>query len=146
MPCTAGRAPGTSRCTPCRHLLIRTIALECGYSSASLSERIYSGPDRAGILIYTAVPDAEGTLGGLVSLAEPEPLTRIMDRARRDALHCSSDPLCAERLPSVPADFLHGAACHACLFVSETTCERGNRFLDRRFIVPVDPQFPALIP
>ena len=124
------------------HLLIRTIALECGYSSASLSERIYSGPDRAGILIYTAVPDAEGTLGGLVSLAEPEPLTRIMHRARRDALRCSSDPLCAERLPAFPADFLHGAACHACLFVSETTCERGNRFLDRRFIVPVDPKFP----
>ncbi len=128
------------------HLLIRTIALECGYSSASLSERIYSAPDRAGILIYTAVPDAEGTLGGLVSLAEPEPLTRILDRARRDALRCSSDPLCAERLPSFPADFLHGAACHACLFVSETTCERGNRFLDRRFIVQVDPKFPALIP
>jgi len=128
------------------HLLIRTIALECGYSSASLSERIYSGQDRAGILIYTAVPDAEGTLGGLVSLAEQEPLTRIMERARRDAMRCSSDPLCAERLPKYPADFLHGAACHACLFVSETTCERGNRFLDRRFVVPVDPEFRALIP
>ena len=128
------------------HLLIRTIALECGYSSASLSERIYSGPERSGILIYTAVPDAEGTLGGLVSLAEPEPLTRIAGRALRDALRCSSDPLCAERLPMAPADFLHGAACHACLFVSETTCERGNRFLDRRFVVPIDAEFPALIP
>lgn len=106
------------------HLLIRTIALECGYSSASLSERIYSGPERSGILIYTAVPDAEGTLGGLVSLAEQEPLTRVVERALRDALRCSSDPLCAERLPMAPADFLHGAACHACLFVSETTCER----------------------
>jgi hypothetical protein len=128
------------------HLLIRTIALECGYSAASLSERIYAGPDRAGILIYTAVPDAEGTLGGLVSLAEPEPLTRIVERARRDALRCSSDPLCAERLPAEHDDFLHGAACHACLFVSETTCERGNRFLDRRFAVRIDPQFPALLP
>lgn len=128
------------------HLLIRTIALECGYSSASLSERIYSGPERSGILIYTAVPDAEGTLGGLVSLAEQEPLTRIVERALRDALRCSSDPLCAERLPMAPADFLHGAACHACLFVSETTCERGNRFLDRRFVVPIDAKFPALIP
>ncbi len=38
------------------------------------------------------------------------------------------------------------AACHACLFVSETTCERGNRFLDRRFVVPIDAEFPALIP
>ena len=128
------------------HLLIRAIALECGYSSASLSERIYSSPDRAGILIYTAVPDAEGTLGGLVSLAEGEPLTRIMRRALRDARRCSSDPLCAERLPKAPADFLHGAACHACLFVSETTCERGNRFLDRRFIVPIGDPALALVP
>lgn len=123
------------------HLLIRTIALECGYSSASLSERIYAGTDedpRAGILIYTAVPDAEGTLGGLVSQAEPERLVQLTRRALGDALRCSSDPLCAERLPQPPADFLHGAACHVCLFVSETTCERGNRFLDRRFVVPVD--------
>jgi hypothetical protein len=132
------------------HLLIRTIALECGYSSASLSERIYAGteqdPRRAGILIYTAVPDAEGTLGGLVSLAEPDALVRLTRRALRDAMHCSSDPLCAERLPHDPAEFLHGAACHVCLFVSETTCERGNRFLDRRFVVPIgDPEL-ALFP
>jgi hypothetical protein len=128
------------------HLLIRTIALECGYNAASLSERIYSGPGRAGILIYTAVPDAEGTLGGLVSLAEREPLERLVRRALTDARRCSSDPLCAERLPQAPADFLHGAACHVCLFVSETTCERGNRFLDRRFIVPIDNPDLVLLP
>ncbi|MGH3795835.1 MAG: DrmB family protein [Pseudonocardiaceae bacterium] len=123
------------------HLLIRTIALDCGYSSASLSERIYAGTEddpRTGILIYTAVPDAEGTLGGLVSQAEPDRLVHLTRRALRDATRCSSDPLCAERLPQPPADFLHGAACHVCLFVSETTCERGNKFLDRRFIVPID--------
>ncbi|ATL31061.1 DUF1998 domain-containing protein [Streptomyces formicae] len=123
------------------HLLIRAISLNCGYSSASLSERIYAGREddpRTGILIYTAVPDAEGTLGGLASLAEPEAFTRIVRRALADARRCSSDPLCAERLPHPPhEDFLHGAACHVCLFVSETTCERGNRFLDRRFIVPI---------
>lgn len=130
------------------HLLIRTIALECGYSSASLSERIYAGDDddpRGGILVYTAVPDAEGTLGGLVSLAEEEPLTRLTRRALADAMHCSSDPLCAERLPQYPMDSLHGAACHVCLFVSETTCERGNRFLDRRFVVPIDDPDLALL-
>ncbi|WP_438387937.1 DrmB family protein [Actinopolyspora saharensis] len=123
------------------HLLIRTIALECGYSSANLSERIYAGTEddpRSGILLYTAVPDAEGTLGGLVSQAEPDRLVRLTRRALADARRCSSDPLCAERLPQPPADFLHGAACHVCLFVSETTCERGNRFLDRRFVVPID--------
>lgn len=132
------------------HLLIRTIALECGYGSASLSERIYAGTDedpRSGILIYTAVPDAEGTLGGLVALAESHSWERIVRRAWKDALRCSSDPLCAERLPHDGADFLHGAACHACMFVSETTCERGNRFLDRRFIVPIgDDHKLALIP
>lgn len=132
------------------HLLIRTISLECGYSSASLSERIYSGtdddPHRSGILIYTAVPDAEGTLGGLVSLAEPDQLVRLTRRALADARHCSSDPLCAERLPQAPADFLHGAACHVCLFVSETTCERGNKFLDRRFVVPIGDPDLALYP
>jgi hypothetical protein len=133
------------------HLLIRTIALECGYSAASLGERIYARPPddgdpRAGILIYTAVPDAEGTLGGLVSLAEPEPLERLVRRALSDARRCSSDPLCAQRLPQKPADFLHGAACHVCLFVSETTCERGNRFLDRRFVVPIDDPKLALVP
>ncbi|MQA77391.1 MAG: DUF1998 domain-containing protein [Streptosporangiales bacterium] len=125
------------------HLMIRTIALECGYNSASLSERIYAGDDddpRGGILIYTAVPDAEGTLGGLVALAEPEPLVRLTMRALIDARTCSSDPLCAERLPHQSDDFLHGAACHVCLFVSETTCERGNRFLDRRFVVPIGDQ------
>ncbi|GGZ46646.1 DrmB family protein [Streptomyces rochei] len=122
------------------HALIRTIALECGYSSASLAERIYAGDDehpRTGILLYTAVPDSEGTLGGLVALAESTHFDRIVRRALKDAARCSSDPLCSERLPRSPADYLHGAACHACLFVSETTCERGNRFLDRRFLVPL---------
>jgi hypothetical protein len=131
------------------HMLIRAIALECGYNAASLSERIYAGTDenpRSGLLIYTAVPDSEGTLGGLVSLGEPTELDRIFRRALHDAQHCSSDPLCSERSPQPPAaDFLHGAACHVCLFVSETTCERGNRFLDRRFVVPVgDPDLALL--
>lgn len=117
------------------HLLIRAISLECGYNAASLSERVYDdGGDRAGILIYTAVPDAEGSLGGLVSLAEGPMLTRIAGKAFDDAKHCSGDPVCADHLPDDPADTLHGAACHACLFVSETACERGNRFLDRRFV------------
>lgn len=132
------------------HLLIRTIALECGYNAASLAERIYAGADatgpRAGILIYTAVPDADGTLGGLVSLAEQATWRRITTRALTEAMHCSCDPLCAERLPSRAEDFLHGAACHACLFASETSCERGNRFLDRRFVVPIDDPSLALLP
>ena len=56
------------------HALMRQIALECGYTAASLRERLYCrsvgqehGP-MAGILIYTAASDSEGTLGGLVQL------------------------------------------------------------------------------
>ena len=131
------------------HLLIRTIALDCGYNSASLSERVYAGTEedpRGGILIYTAVPDAEGTLGGLVSQAEPDRLPYLVRKALAGAMHCSSDPLCSERLPRAQADFLHGAACHVCLFVSETTCEHGNRFLDRRFVVPIGDPDLALYP
>jgi hypothetical protein len=30
---------------------------------------------------------------------------------------------------------LHGAACHACLFAPETSCERGNKYLDRSVLV-----------
>jgi hypothetical protein len=132
------------------HLLIQRIAMECGYSSASLAERIYTGTEedpQAGILLYTAAPDSEGTLGGLVALAEPETLARLLHGALDDARHCSSDPLCAERLPQDTEDFLHGAACHICLFVSETTCERGNRFLDRRLLAHIDEnQNIALLP
>lgn len=128
------------------HMLIRQVSLDCGYSSASLTERIYCGTHEepaAGILIYTAAPDSEGTLGGLVAQGEPERLERLLQRAFEAARWCSSDPLCAEREPADPEEFVNGAACHACLFLSETTCERGNRFLDRSLVVPVG-QDPAL--
>ncbi len=116
------------------HMLIRQAALECGYSSASLRERIYLGtPDAptAGVLISTAASDSEGTLGGLVALGEPHHLERLLRQALEDAERCSSDPLCAEHIPIYPSTALHAAACHACLFASETSCEAGNRWLDR---------------
>ncbi len=119
------------------HLIINGVALDCGYSAASIRERIYSsdeamhGEPMAGILLYTAAPDAEGTLGGLVSLAEPERLGRILDQARERACICASDPMCAEHVPSEHDPSQHGAACHACLFLPETSCECGNRYLDR---------------
>jgi hypothetical protein len=120
------------------HLLIRQVALECGYSSASIRERLYVGtPDRptAGLLLSTASNDSEGTLGGLVALADPRFLGRLLDAALEDARTCSSDPLCAERVPEAPSDQLHVAACHACLFASETSCESGNRWLHRAVLV-----------
>ncbi|TVZ00013.1 DUF1998 domain-containing protein [Trebonia kvetii] len=116
------------------HMLMRQVALECGYSSASLRERIYLGTPSspaAGVLISTAASDSEGTLGGLVALGERRYLERILRQALDDASQCSSDPLCAEHVPEFPSAVLHNAACHACLFASETSCEAGNRWLDR---------------
>jgi hypothetical protein len=116
------------------HMLIRQAALECGYSSASIRERVYIGTPAAptaGVLLSTAASDSEGTLGGLVALGQARYLKRLLDQAFEDALHCSSDPLCAEHVPIDPSSALHGAACHACLFASETSCETNNRWLDR---------------
>jgi hypothetical protein len=120
------------------HVLIREFSLEAGYGAASLKERLYvaGGEDpMAGMLLYTAAPDSEGTLGGLVSLGEPENLSRLLTQGLERSGLCTSDPLCAEHDPAGD-DSLHGAACHACLFVSETSCERGNRYLDRTLLVP----------
>jgi len=119
------------------HALIRELALECGYGASSIRERIYAArpdaPEMAGILLYTAAPDSEGTLGGLVSLGEPDLLGRLLTQALERARLCSSDPLCSEH--EAAGDSVHHAACHACQFASETSCERGNRFLDRAAMV-----------
>jgi hypothetical protein len=123
------------------HALMRQMTLECGYNAASLKERIYSkrpeeeGGPMAGILIYTAAPDSEGTLGGLVSLGEPKTLSHHIDQALEQMRLCASDPLCAEHTPFQGATSLHWAACHACLFSPETSCERGNKYLDRAVLI-----------
>lgn len=122
------------------HLLIRQVSLECGYSSASIHERLYLGDPAqrtAGILLTTAASDSEGTLGGLVALGQARHLGRLLDHAFDDAERCSSDPLCAEHVPRPPGDTLHAAACHACLFTSETSCETNNRWLDRAVLVDI---------
>jgi hypothetical protein len=122
------------------HALIRQVSIECGYSMASIRERIYSSApgtplSMAGVLIYTAATDSEGTLGGLVSLGRPMEFGRHLDGALENLQLCSSDPLCAESTPEQQFLALHGAACHACLFAPETSCERGNRYLDRSVLV-----------
>lgn len=120
------------------HALMRQLSLECGYAAASIAERIYSSssqaddqPSMAGILIYTSAPDSEGTLGGLVNLGETETLGMHIMHALESAQLCANDPLCAEHAPSRQGHTIHAAACHACLFSPETSCERGNRYLDR---------------
>jgi hypothetical protein len=119
------------------HVLIRELALECGYNTASIRERIYSDSapanPMAGILLYTAAADSDGTLGGLVELGRPDNLGRLIGQALRRASICSSDPLCSEHDATADRS-LHGAACHGCSFVAETSCEKGNRYLDRALV------------
>jgi len=121
------------------HLLIRELALDCGYNAASIRERVYAdtedGKSQAGILIYTAAADSDGTLGGLVDLGKPENLGHLLRQALDRAKICPSDPLCAEHNPRADSS-LHAASCHACSFVSETSCECGNRYLDRALVIP----------
>ena len=134
------------------HALIREMAMYSGYGAASISERLYAWkeeeregaprrPSAAGMLLVTTASDSDGTLGGLVSLSEPATLQWIVRRALARLGRCSSDPVCARRIPQDPEDFLHGAACHCCVMASETSCERANRFLDRRLVVPIPGEF-----
>lgn len=121
------------------HVLIRELAFECGYNAASLKERIYAHGDEyhpmAGVLIYTAANDTDGTLGGLVELGYGKALGRVLAKALRRAMRCSADPLCADHQPALDGS-LHLAACHSCTFLAETSCERGNTYLDRALLVP----------
>ncbi|MYD63539.1 MAG: DUF1998 domain-containing protein [Gemmatimonadetes bacterium] len=129
------------------HLLINQLCFECGYGSASLRERIYCDEEdrsypMSGVLIYTASGDSEGTLGGLVRQGEQGRLERVLIRALRTALWCSSDPTCVESSGQGP-DSCNLAACHACALLPETSCEEGNRLLDRVLVVG-SPQQPEL--
>jgi Domain of unknown function (DUF1998) len=117
------------------HLLITAVALECGYAASSIRERIYVTRGGCGILLYTGTPDSEGTLGGLVQVGRriEHYLHAALDLGRL----CSNDPVCAQHRPDNVNEerFLHGAACHGCLLIAETSCERRNEYLDRALVV-----------
>jgi hypothetical protein len=119
------------------HLLINQLIYECGYGSASLRERLYAsdGEDpMAGILIYTAAGDSEGTMGGLVRMGRAGRLEGVIRRALERARWCSTDPVCIES-PGQGPDSCNLAACHSCSLLPETSCEEQNRLLDRGLVV-----------
>lgn len=121
------------------HLFIKQLSFECGYNIASLRERIYCGEEEdgkemAGIFIYTASGDSEGTLGGLVRQGYPDSFGRIFHKAIESAKMCSNDPVCILS-HGQGRDSLNLAACHACVLIPETSCEEFNVFLDRGIVV-----------
>jgi hypothetical protein len=119
------------------HALMRQLTLDCGYSSTALRERLYVSDDSnsmAGLLVYTATTDDDGTLGGLQRQGDPARIGRTVTAAIQSQAWCSSDPLCIEDMLA-PHDGLSLAACHACVLAPETACEEYNRFLDRAMLV-----------
>jgi hypothetical protein len=131
-------APETILVHTVSHLLIRQLAFECGYDSASIRERLYvsgsQSTQMSGLLLYTASGDSEGTLGGMVRLGEPGRLDHTLRAAMRNASICSSDPLCMES-EGQGLYSLNLSACHACSLLPETSCEEGNLLLDRALAI-----------
>jgi len=129
------------------HLIIRQLVFDSGYGTASLRERLYldaTGPTpRYGVLIYTAAGDSEGTMGGLVSLAEGNSFELLFANALESARWCSTDPICLELGGKGQGpDLCNLAACHTCALLPETACEDMNKFLDRGLLIgtPDSPQ------
>ena len=119
------------------HAFINELALECGYSSSSIRERLYvgeQGSSMCGFLVYTSAPDADGTLGGLSRQGRSPRMATTLQRAIRGLEWCSSDPLCSDGLASF-SDSSNLAACHTCSFLPETSCETFNKYLDRNLVV-----------
>lgn len=121
------------------HLLINQLSFDCGYGSSSIRERIYcekSGNNfnMHGLLIYTASGDSEGSLGGLVRQGEHGRVEDTIVNAIKNALWCTSDPICIQSAGQGP-ESLNLAACHNCALLPETCCEHGNRLLDRGVVV-----------
>ena len=122
------------------HLLIRQLSEECGYNASSITERIYStyiddSRDMYGVLIYLATSDSEGSLGGLISIAnDSSRLRAILLNMLHKARWCSADPLCSSSKKQ-GFNSLNYAACHDCVLLPETSCEFRNVLLDRASIV-----------
>ena len=122
------------------HLLITELIFSCGYSSASLRERLYVSSDcgraMGGLLLYTAAGDSEGTLGGLVRMAKQDNLRSVFISAISNARWCSTDPVCMDAGEKGQGpDSCNLAACHGCALLPETSCEEFNRFLDRGLVI-----------
>lgn len=123
------------------HCLITALSCESGYSNASIRERIYcqkyideNPPQMAGVLIYTASGDAEGSLGGLVRQGLPGRIESVIKRAISEAKWCAADPVCIQSTGQGQYG-CNLAACHNCALLPETSCENKNMLLDRGLLI-----------
>ncbi len=123
------------------HCLINALANDSGYSNSSIREKIYcckylddDNSQMAGVLIYTASGDSEGSLGGLVRQGRPGKIEHVIKRALHEAQWCAADPVCIQS----DGQGQYGcnlAACHNCTLLPETSCENKNMLLDRGLMI-----------
>jgi hypothetical protein len=73
-------------------------------------------------------------LGGLVQAGRR--IARFVHVALELGSLCSNDPVCGQHDPEnvLEGRMLHGAACHGCVLIAETSCEQTNDFLDRALV------------
>ena len=123
------------------HVLIREVAAVSGYSEASIRERIYSGNGYNGVLLYTATPSSDGSLGGLVRQGSTKNFANLIKKSIQKSTRCSRDPFCAEdpvglsQANTIPLySRVNASACYGCVLLPETSCENVNRLLDRRLL------------
>jgi len=121
------------------HLLLKTLAVDSGYTAASIRERVYidlqRDPPEGAVILYSSQPGADGTLGGL--LAQAARFEQILERSLEMAHACSNDPLCFQQ--RFDRGQFAGASCYGCVQVSETSCEHRNLWLDRHVILEEGP-------
>ena len=123
------------------HCIITALANQSGYSNASIREKIYCSKllsdsmiEMAGVLIYTASGDSEGSLGGLVRQGQPGRIEQIIRAAISEARWCAADPVCIQS-NGQGQDGCNLAACHNCALLPETSCENQNKYLDRGLLI-----------
>lgn len=102
------------------HLVLRQAVIQSGFDRTSLSE--YLMPLALSFVIYSN-NRTNFNIGGLYTLFEQtlhEHLRAVIDRSET----CVYDPVCMEET----------GACHACMHVSEMSCEHFNRNLSRKYL------------
>ncbi len=102
------------------HLVLRQAVIQSGYDRTSLSEYLF--PRALSFVLYSN-NRTKFTIGGLYTLFEQtlhEHLRAVLDKGEA----CVYDPVCTEET----------GACHACMHISELSCEHFNRNLSRRYL------------
>ena len=114
------------------HLMIQQLAQSAGYAIPSLTEKVFAAKNQSGVIIYTTSSSGDGTMGGLVSMADAAGFIDQINLAIDEFSWCSNDPVCREGAAiRQQSEITNKAACHNCCLLPETSCKYFNKWLDR---------------